>query len=227
MISVIQFAIASTIFLQSWFVPTAQLEERSKWEFPQPTVIIDVGHGGIDGGAYYGNVLEKNVNLQIARKLYEVLQNHGINVVLNRAGDYALSEENHWSNARTRHGRDLSQRKQLTEEIDSKILVSLHCNASPKPSSSGPLVLHQPTGESILLAQFIQNALNQQQQTYFLPKLGKTYYLLKKTQKPAVIVEMGFISNEQDRQMLTDPASQHKIAEAIASGIGHYHWLLH
>ena len=200
---------------------------HSQWAVPYTTVIIDVGHGGIDGGASDGGVLEKDINLAVAKKLYTLLSKQGITVVMNRTGDYALSEDNRWSNGRSRHGKDLSHRRQLTEEIDSSLLVSLHVNASPNKSSRGPIVLHQDNGESIMLAQFIQNELNKQQKTAFLPREGKPFYLLKRVKIPAVIVEMGFISNSNDRQMLTDPSSQEKIAEAIASGIGQYHWTIH
>src|SRR5690606_3396351 len=115
---------------------------------------------------------------------------------------------------------------QLTEEINSELLVSLHVNASKNPSRRGPLVLHQNKGESVLLAQFIQDALNKQQKTAFLPKEGKPFYLLKRVKHPAVIVEMGFISNASDRAMLSNAAEQNKIVAAIVSGIWQYKWVL-
>lgn len=200
---------------------------HTQWAIPHSTVILDVGHGGIDGGASYGDVLEKDINLAVAKKLYAQLSKQGITVVMNRTSDYALSEENRWSTGRSRHGKDLSHRRQLTEEINSGLLISLHVNASRNTSSHGPVVLHQNTGESVMLAHFIQNELNKQHKTAFLPREGKPFYLLKRVKIPAVIVEMGFISNSNDRQMLTDPKSQEKIAEAIASGIGQFHWTVH
>jgi len=220
---------AAAIMLQMY--PTANQTafqpENINWAIPYTTVIIDVGHGGIDGGASHGDVLEKDINLAIAKKLYTILRKQGITVVMNRTSDYALSEDNRWSRGRSRHGKDLSQRRQLTEEIDSGLLVSLHVNASRRKESRGPIVLHQNNGESIMLAQFIQNALNKQQQTALLPREGKPFYLLNTVKIPAVIVEMGFISNHEDRQMLTDPSSQEKIADAIALGISQYHWSVH
>lgn len=195
------------------------------WALPNTVVIIDVGHGGIDGGASFGDTLEKDINLAVARMLYEILRSQGIAVVMNRTGDYALSEDNRWHTGGSRHRRDLSQRRQLTEEIDSELLVSLHVNSSKKPSKHGPLVLHQTSGESALLAFCIQDALNRQQNTNFLPREGKPFYLLRRIQQPSVIVEMGFISSERDRAMLTDPAKQQEIAEAVASGIRQYKWI--
>ncbi|MBD2870213.1 N-acetylmuramoyl-L-alanine amidase family protein [Paenibacillus arenilitoris] len=195
------------------------------WALPRAEVIIDAGHGGIDGGATAANVLEKDINLAIAKKLYLLLQSQGIAAVLNRTGDYALSDDNRWHATRSRHRKDLSQRKQLTEEIDGKLLVSLHVNWSKNGSQYGPLVLHQKAGESALLAFCIQDTLNRQQNTAFLPREGKPYYLLNRVELPAVIVEMGFISSPRDRAMLTDSRRQTEIAAAIASGIRQYKWI--
>jgi N-acetylmuramoyl-L-alanine amidase len=197
------------------------------WALPNTVVIIDVGHGGIDGGATASDVLEKDINLAVARRLYALLRSQGIPAVMNRTGDYALSEDNRWHATRSRHRKDLSQRRQLTEEINSELLVSLHVNWSKKSHVHGPLVLHQQQGESALLAFCIQDALNRQQNTAALPKEGKPYYLLKRVQQPSVIVEMGFISSASDRAMLTNEEQQQQIAAAIASGIRQYKWIVH
>jgi N-acetylmuramoyl-L-alanine amidase len=117
----------------------------------------------------------------------------------------------------------LSQRGGLSEEIHTQVLVSLHVNWAKDEKHRGPLVLHQQEGESALLAFLIQDALNRQQRiTRRLPKVGKPYYLLNVVKQPSVIVEMGFISNEGDRQMMTDPRKQLQIADAIASGVRNY-----
>jgi N-acetylmuramoyl-L-alanine amidase len=207
--------------------PLLPVGMEQDWALPSTTVIIDVGHGGIDGGASSADILEKDINLAIARRLYTILRSQNIPAVLNRTGDYALSEDNRWHITRSRHRKDLSQRQQLTEEIESDLLVSLHVNWSKKPSQRGPLVLHQSNGESNLLALCIQDSLNRQQKTDFLPREGKTFYLLRRVQQPAVIVEMGFISSSSDRAMLTDPKRQEEVANAIASGIWQYKWIVH
>ncbi|RCW49355.1 N-acetylmuramoyl-L-alanine amidase family protein [Paenibacillus prosopidis] len=217
-------ATSSTAAASEWpLLPTASDQD---WALPSTVVIIDVGHGGIDGGATSGDTLEKDINLAVARKLYVMLRSQGISAVMNRTGDYALSEDNRWHISRSRHRKDLSHRRQLTEEIESELLVSLHVNWSKKSSQHGPIVLHQNRGESALLAFCIQDALNRQQKTSFLPREGKPYYLLKRVQQPTVIVEMGFISSSTDRAMLTDPRRQEEIAAAIASGIRQYKWIV-
>lgn len=188
---------------------------------PSAEVLIDVGHGGIDGGAHHEEVLEKDINLAVAKKLYLLLRASGIRAILNRDADYALSDDNRW-NAGSRHRRDLSQRSQLTKEIETRILVSIHVNWAPDKTEHGPLVLHQNEGESALLAFCIQDALNRKQNTRVLPRVGKPFYLLNVVKQPAVIVEMGFLSHEGDREMLTNPRKQVQLAEAIHSGVRNY-----
>ncbi|CAH8771926.1 N-acetylmuramoyl-L-alanine amidase [Paenibacillus dendritiformis] len=191
--------------------------------FPSPHVLIDAGHGGIDGGTSYGDILEKNINLAIARKLYLLLKARGVPVILNRTGDYALSDDNRWSGARSRHSKDLSHRRQLSREVPVSMFVSLHVNWSKRAKATGPLVLHQNEGRSRLLASLIQDSLNPFFSTSTLPKHGKTYYLLRHVDQPAVIVELGYLSNPQDRRMLTDPRSQTAIAARLCEAIVHYH----
>lgn len=191
-------------------------------QLPAPQVLIDVGHGGIDGGTSYQDILEKDINLAVARQLYLRLNSQGIRTAMNRNGDYALSDDNRWHGARSRHLRDLSQRLQLSREIELQAMVSLHVNWGRTPKKRGPLVLHQEEGGSALLASLIQEALNDQQQTLRLPELGKPFYLLRRVEVPAVIIEMGFISNPQDRAMMTHTEGQAQIAEAIASGLRKY-----
>jgi len=193
-----------------------------KRALPTADVIIDAGHGGIDGGTFEGDILEKNINLDIARKVYLLLRKSGIRAVLNRNGDYALSDDNRWLPRRSRHTRDLSQRSQLSKEIHAQIVISLHVNWSKNKAARGPLVLHQNEGQSALLAACIQDSLNQQQHTKKQPEIGKPFYLLNVVKQPAVIVEMGFISNVEDRRQLTMPQYQMQTADAIASGVRNY-----
>jgi len=205
-------------------LPAAADPPRYERALPTAVVLIDAGHGGIDGGAHYGGVLEKDINLQVAKRLYLVLRSKGIPAVLNRTGDYALSDENRWHMTRSRHRRDLSQRRGLAETIDVRLLVSLHVNWSRSPAARGPLVLHQDEGRSALLAFFLQDALNREYGVRRIPKTGKPYYLLNAVKLPSVIVELGFLSNPSDRAKLTDPRWQQRLAEAVASGIRQYLW---
>lgn len=216
------FASASVVPPYDAPVPerSVQAEEPDiRRALPTADVLIDAGHGGIDGGTHYGDIHEKDINLAITRKLYLLLRSRGFVVILNRTGDYALSDDNRWHLSRSRHRRDLTQRRGLSDEIEAKLFVSVHVNWSPRRNKRGPLVIHQDEGHSALLAAFIQSSLNQQQNRHRLPEVAKKFYLLNRVQSPSVIVETAFMSDEGDREMLTSSAGQTRIASAIASGI--------
>ncbi|MFD0678838.1 MULTISPECIES: N-acetylmuramoyl-L-alanine amidase family protein [unclassified Paenibacillus] len=185
-------------------------------------VLIDVGHGGIDSGTLYGNIYEKDINLEMAQLTYNLLREKGLTVLVNRMNDYALSEENGWLRARSRHLKDLAQRSHLANEIHPKVLISLHVNWSKNSSIRGPLVLFQKTAPSQRLAESIQRSLNNMYGTSTEAVLGKPYFLLKHVHVPAVIVEMGFISNSLDREQMMEPQKQKKLAEAIVTGVTNY-----
>jgi len=193
-----------------------------KRALPAADVLIDAGHGGIDGGTHWNEILEKDINLEISRKLYLLLRARGLKVILNRTGDYALSDDNRWHLSRSRHRRDLSQRRGLSEEIGAAVFVSIHVNWSPKKTKKGPLVIHQVEGRSAMLAGYIQDSLNRQQNTFRLPQEAKQFYLLNRVQAPSVIVETAFLSDPGDRAMLTSIPGQNRIAAAIAGGIMAY-----
>ncbi|MGF9695414.1 MULTISPECIES: N-acetylmuramoyl-L-alanine amidase family protein [Paenibacillus] len=190
--------------------------------FAAPVILLDVGHGGIDGGTTEHGVLEKDINLAISQKVYLLLRSKGYAVIINRLGDYALSDENRWLNSRSRHRKDLAQRKSLSEEVSTDIVVSIHANWSPKSATRGPIVLHQKEGRSYLLAESIQTELNHLFGTQRGVVWGKPFYLLNQVKQPAVIVETGFLSNAKDRAMMSDPAEQKHIAQSIADGIIYY-----
>lgn len=200
--------------------PAMPKYERS---LPEADVLIDVGHGGVDGGASHGGTLEKDINLAVAKRLYLMLGHRGLSAIMNRTGDYALSDDNRWHNTGSRHRKDLSQRRQLTAEVPVRVMVSIHVNWSPDSRSNGPLVLHQREGRSALLAAFVQDAMNASHGGMpHQARVGKPYYLLKHVTRPSVIVELGFISSPSDRRKLTDPRWQQRIAAAIADGIRQY-----
>ncbi len=185
-------------------------------------VIIDAGHGGVDGGASYQNLLEKEINLQISKLLYKKLHEQGFQVVLNRTGDYALSEENKWLSSISRHLKDLAQRRQLAAELQAQMMVSIHANWTNDPGKRGPLVLYQKNHQSFMLADMIQHSLNSVYQVKEEPIRGGRYFLLNQSLCPTVIVEVGYLSNAQDRKWMTIPERQEILVEAIADAIAEY-----
>lgn len=185
-------------------------------------ILIDAGHGGIDGGTSFGTILEKDITLDISRRLFLILRSDGFDAILNRNGDYAPSDENRWLRSKSRHLRDLAQRKELAETLPANIVVSIHINWARSPSKHGPLVLYRQEGRSFMLARSIQDQLNGLYQVKSSPILGKPFYLLNKITATTVIVEAGFVSSPTDRAKLCSPKGQQEIAEAIANGIVAY-----
>ncbi|WP_340022708.1 N-acetylmuramoyl-L-alanine amidase [Paenibacillus sp. FSL K6-1096] len=188
----------------------------------QRIILIDAGHGGIDGGTSYGDILEKDITLAISRRLFLLLRADGFDAILNRTGDYAPSDENLWLRSRSRHLRDLAQRKELAETLPANVVVSIHINWAKSPAKHGPLVLYRQEGRSFLLAKTIQDQLNRLYGMKTAPVPGKPFYLLNKITATTVIVEAGFISSPADRAKLCTPKGQEEIAEAVANGIAAY-----
>ncbi len=203
--------------------PSGRQEERQQMlGHDQRIILIDAGHGGIDGGTSHGDILEKDITLAISKRLFLLLRSDGFDAILNRTGDYAPSEENRWLRSSSRHLRDLAQRKELAEMLPANVVVSIHINWAPSPSKHGPLVLYRQEGRSFLLARSIQDQLNHLYDIHAAPRAGKPFYLLNKITATTVIVEAGFISSPADRSKLCTPHGQEEIAEAIAGGIAAY-----
>ena len=184
-----------------------------------PCIVIDAGHGANDPGMVgVNNVYEKDINLAIVLKLAPLLENKGYRVVLTRDSDAILADMDS-SNIKR---EDMKNRLALIEESNPVITVSIHQNSFPDPSVCGPQVFfYKDSAESGELASCIQNRLDQ---TLCVSKSRGTksnvsYYLLKKTPTPTVIVECGFLSNPDEAQLLCDELYQEKIVRSIYLGI--------
>lgn len=182
---------------------------------PRTELVIDVGHGGVDGGTSAGTVLEKDINLAVGMKLYKELRKTNCSFVVNRLQDYAMSDDNRWLRS-TRHRRDLAQRCEIANRLKPDYVISLHVNWSRDRSETGPLMIYQKRSEAAQkLARQLQTALNRLYGTETKPVPGRKYYLLKHTEAPAVIVEMGYLSNAQDLERLLSPKFQEELARTI------------
>jgi len=224
MILIMVVSLGMTVLFQ--VIPAVYAEEASASYpfFRNPAmsdvdVLIDAGHGGVGSGTLHANIYEKDINLEMARRTYKLLRKKGHTVLVNRTDDYALSDENRWLRSRSRHLKDLAQRSHLANEIHPKVVISLHVNWSRNVNKRGPLVLFQTTGPSKQLAQTIQQSMNNLYGTATEAMPGKPYYLLKHVKVPAVIIEMGFISNPSDREQMMQPEKQEQLAEAITAGV--------
>jgi N-acetylmuramoyl-L-alanine amidase len=205
-------ALAAGLLAGPGSAPGVQPEAAS----PSARIVIDVGHGGVDGGTTYGTILEKDINLAVGLKLHSVLQSRRVSTSINRTKDYALSDDNPGKNG-GRHRRDLAQRVEIANKLKPAFMLSLHVNWTNNPARSGPLVIYcknQQAGKRLALR--LQQELNQLYGTDTEPVASKSYYVLTHSRVPTVIVEMGFLSNKKDRQLLLSPQFQQKLADSIA-----------
>lgn len=191
------------------------------------TIVLDPGHGGIDGGTSYGDILEKNINLIIGLKLKEELTKKGATVIMTREIDDSLDD--HIANGGSRHREDLNARVNIVNENNADIFVSLHVNSTKNNKRIGPIVFYnEGDEESIKLAEYIQdylNSLSAYNKVDINVKHSITsgnYFTLKNISIPGVIVEMGFISNEVDREHLINDEHQDEIIKKIARSIVDY-----
>ncbi|HYF75083.1 MAG TPA: N-acetylmuramoyl-L-alanine amidase [Candidatus Nitrosocosmicus sp.] len=190
-------------------------------------VIIDPGHGGIDGGTNDNSTFfEKDINLQISRKLQADFDSFKARASLTRSEDISLDSQVNYN--ASRHQKDLLARVEQFNSGAYEIFLSIHVNRSSNPKAIGPLVLYSAKyPESRFLAQCIQNSLNRHIKDVLGRDLNRkpmrnNYFILKNAKIPGVIVETGFISNPYEKSKLMDDAYQSKLSKAICSGVKDY-----
>lgn len=194
------------------YVSSQQVDNKEK------TVVIDSGHGGKDPGKVGINgAEEKELNLQIAKKVKELLEEKGIKVVMTREEDTTLAEDSE-TNQKV---QDMKARVELINKTAPELAVSIHQNSYQEESIHGAQVFYYTHSEEGKKAAVImQEALlavdkdNTRQ-----AKADSTYYLLKRTEVPTIIVECGFLSNQEEADKLVTEEYQQQIAEAIVQGI--------
>lgn len=188
----------------------------------RPCVVIDAGHGGTDPGKVsVDGSLEKDINLEIAKKLQQFLVMEDVDVVLTRESDEGLYDEN-TSNKKV---QDMKRRVQIIEEKKPALTVSIHQNSYHEEYVHGAQVFYYANSEkSKELAERIQQVmtLHLDKQNTRQAKANDSYYLLKKTSSPIVIVECGFLSNYEEAQKLSSELYQEKVAWAVHLAVLQY-----
>lgn len=185
-------------------------------------VVIDAGHGGADPGKVGINgALEKDINLQIAKLLQTFLEASDVKVVMTRMDEGGLYDEN----ASNKKVQDMKRRIAIIEEAQPDLVVSIHQNSYHEEYVHGAQVFYYNGSESSKkLAELIQKrfVINVDAENRREAKGNDSYYLLKKTSRPIVIVECGFLSNAAEAEKLTTPIYQEKAAWAVHMGIMQY-----
>lgn len=169
-------------------------------------VVLDPGHGGEDCGAIRGNILEKDITLDISARVKELLEKQGYTVFMTRNDDATVS---------------LQERVEFSENINPNIFVSIHVNSSEKPAING-LETHYYRQESLSLAQVVHSSLISNIKAYNRGLFKSKFYVINHTTAPAILVEIGFLSNEEERAELIGEKRKKATAKAITEGVINY-----
>ena len=186
------------------------------------TVVLDSGHGGFDPGKESSDgILEKHINLAIAEQLKELLEKEGIRVVMTRTDDNGLYTESD-SNKKI---ADMKKRCAIIDAAKADIVVSIHQNSYQSPEVKGAQVFYySESKEGKKLAEVLQKSLieNADPENHRMAKANTSYYILKNTSAPTVIVECGFLSNPEEERLLNTAQYQEKLVDALQKGICEY-----
>lgn len=187
------------------------------------TIVIDAGHGGVDAGVRGINskTKESEINLSISKYLRGFFSDAGFNVVMTRTtqgGLYGLSTKGFKM-------RDMKKRKEIIEDCNADMVISVHQNFCPIPSKRGGTVFFDKTSNvGKALADSIQNSVNEMEECVSPnTALAGDYYMLKCTASPSVIVECGFLSNSDDDALLNSAEYRKSFAYAIFKGAVAYY----
>ncbi len=182
-------------------------------------IYLDPGHGGRDPGAIYKEMKESEINLQLAKQLKNELENYGATVYLTRVGDYDLSTNNTSNHKKN----DLSARAKLINESDCELFISIHLNSDSSPTWHGTQIFYTTkNNNNKILAEILQKEFKQKLKMNREIKQIKNMYLFDRINKPGILIEVGFISNENDRYLLKQEEYQIKVAQTIREGITNY-----
>lgn len=193
------------------------------WSLPLSgkTIVIDPGHGGADGGAVgKDQTIEKEITLMVSKKLQSYLQQSGALVYLTRETDTDLADENTKGLAR-RKSEDIRNRLKFIHDKKADLFITVHLNAIPSPRWRGAQTFYYPKFDEskhlakMIQAEIIRNLENTNRTA--LPVNG--IYLLKHAEVPGALVEIGFLSNEEERELLKQEEYQRMVAGSIYEGI--------
>lgn len=179
-------------------------------------IVLDPGHGGIDGGKKGINgAEEKEINLQISLIIKELLEKENVEVVMTRSNENRIGED---------QVSDLKARVDIMNRENPVLAVSIHQNSYHEESVHGAQVFYySESKEGARAASMLQEALREADpENTKEAKANDTYYILKKTEVPTVIAECGFLSNYEEAEKLITEDYQRKMAEAIVKGILQY-----
>jgi N-acetylmuramoyl-L-alanine amidase len=186
-------------------------------------IIIDAGHGGVDGGASScTGVLESNINLEIALRLNDLLHLLGIDTLMIRTTDISVYTEG--ESIAAKKVSDLKNRVRIINETKNGILVSIHQNHFTDSRYNGAQVFYANSTNSAFLAKSLQSVFVQSlnPSSKRLAKKAEGVYLMQNIHCPGILVECGFLSNTEEEVKLRSASYQKKLCSAIAATLSVY-----
>ena len=198
------------------FSENSEIERRN-------CVIIDAGHGGVDGGATScTGVLESEINLQISLRLNDLFHLLGIDTIMIRTTDASIYTKG--KTIAAKKVSDLKERVRIINESENGVLVSIHQNHFADPRYSGAQTFYAKTPGSKELAQFLQttfkNTINPSSKRQI--KKSDGIYLMQHIETTGILVECGFLSNAEEENRLRDAQYQNKLCICIVTAVRHY-----
>ena len=187
------------------------------------TIIIDAGHGGVDGGATScTGVLESQLNLQIALRLDDLLHLLGYRTLMIRSDDISVYTEG--ETIAQKKISDLKERVRIVNSTENAVLISIHQNTFSDNRYGGAQVFYANTEQSRELAQILQKSLvtTVNSGSNRRCKKAEGVYLMKQIEKPGILIECGFLSNPAEEALLRSDAYQMKLCCVIASAISNF-----
>ena len=182
-------------------------------------IYLDPGHGGQDPGSIYQNIYEKDINLDICNILKEELEKAGAIVYMTRYGDYDLS----YINTSSRKRSDLNNRAKIINESKADMYISIHLNSVNSSSWHGAQVFFDDVNiKNKKIAELFQNDFRKILNTKREVKEIKTMLLNRKIKIPGVLIEVGFLSNPNDRYLLQKKSYKNKVCSTIKNTVIKY-----
>ena len=188
----------------------------------QQLIVIDAGHGLPDGGATNGEIYESNLNLMIAQKLQEELEERGYEIIMTRETENNIADSDKQSSLSQMKQSDLTNRVTIINESGADFCISIHLNKFENAKYWGwQTFYHEPSEAGKKLAKCIQENIGQviSKENKRTPLKIEGIKIVDKTNIPVVIVECGFISNPEEAKLLQDETYQNQLVEGIANGV--------
>lgn len=198
----------------------------SSYETEKPIIVLDAGHGGMDGGCSSADgVPEKGINLSILLRLRDILEISGYEVQVTRDTDISIHDKGIEGIANQKSS-DMDNRLEIFNENDNAICISIHQNQFTDPKYSGAQMFYSDShGSNEELARTMQNKFVeflQPDNTREIKQCGKELFLCYYSENPTVMVECGFLSNPEEAALLTTEEYQQQVAFTIFSGINEF-----